>query len=664
MIQIRPNSKAILLATLLFGLNAYVCANLFGLEFSSQMASIEGSYMTISRWAMDNWRDLTWFPLWFDGQPFFGVYQPGFHLSVAALAAITGVSPEHAYHFLAALAYCAVPVTLFAACFKFTGNLKSAFFSALLCSVLSPVCFFSPLQRYDAGGWLLPRRYQVLVFYGEAPHTAALAMIPFAVWAVHAAVGLRRRSHIVIAPLAVAAVMLTNWPGTTGLTMALLAYCLAQFAPGRRAYALSVGAIGLTAWLLVSPWILPSTLIRAFANAQQSDATNLGAQQLLPALAIVAVAIAAHFLFERVGADRTFRWFAYFALIAGAAVIGRDWFGWKLLPQPTRFQLEFDLAFAGVAGWLIARGVALLPRPARLAGLALLFIAASVQTRTVRRYARRLTHPIDVTQTAEYRMSRAFETKLGNRRVFAPGNVCLWMNLFNDVPQMAGCCDQGLPGFGYRLAMYGIYTGDHAFERDAEISILWMRAYGADAIGVTGPGSTEIIKPYWKWRKFEGVLPEVWREGDNIIYQVPRRTAEPVRVVPKAALLPRLPVNAIDVGDLEKLVAAMEDPSAPAAHFQWLNRHEALVAATAPVGDVVFLQIAAAPGWRAEQDGERATLRADPLGMMYIEPRTAGKIQIRLVYDGGAEAVWTRLFQALGVLAIGTAWFIRSRRHG
>ena len=651
------NRKATLLAVLIFGLNAYICANLFGLEFSSQMASIEGSYMTISRWAMDNWHDLTWFPLWFDGQPFLGVYQPGFHLTVAALATLTRMSVEHAYHLIAALAYCAVPVSLFAACFGFTRRLDFAFFSALIYSILSTILFLSPLERLAIHGWLLPKHYQDVVYYGEGPHTAALAMIPLVVLAVHRAVRLRRRGYIILAPLAVAALMLTNWPGTTGLTMALVAYCLAQLRPGRRHYVLLVAAIGLAAWLLVSPWILPSTILRAFANAQQSDATHLGTQQVLPLLAVAAVLAGLHFLFARLQADRTFRWFAYFSLIAGAVAIGRDWFGWKLVPQPTRFQLEFDLAFAGLLGWLIARGLGMLPRRARLAAITVLLIAAIPQIKTVRRYARNLTKPIDVTATAEYRMSKAFEAKLGNRRVYAPGNVSLWMNLFNDVPQMAGCCDQGIPGWEYRLAMYGIYTGDHAFERDAEVSILWMRAYGADAVGVTGPGSTEIIKPYWNWKKFEGVLPAVWREGDNVIYTIPRKVAEPVRVIPKTALLPVPPVNAMDVAELEKLVRAMEDSAAPLAHFRWLNRHEALVDATVRPGDVVYLQLAQAPGWHAKQDGRRVPIRAEALGMMYVEPRSTGTIELRLVYDGGAEAVWAKVLQSFGILAIASVWF-------
>ena len=82
-------------AAAIFAINAYICRNLFGIEFTQRMESIEGSYMTIARWAAANWSDLTWFPLWFNGMPFVKVYQPGFHFAVAGLSALAGWTIQH-----------------------------------------------------------------------------------------------------------------------------------------------------------------------------------------------------------------------------------------------------------------------------------------------------------------------------------------------------------------------------------------------------------------------------------------------------------------------------------------------------------------------------------------------------------------------------------------
>ena len=99
-------------AAALFALNAYICRELFSVEFTQHMESIEGSYMSISRYATRHWGELTWWPLWFTGMPFTHVYQPGFHLTVAAIAMLFRQSPQHIYHLMCALAYCFGPVTL------------------------------------------------------------------------------------------------------------------------------------------------------------------------------------------------------------------------------------------------------------------------------------------------------------------------------------------------------------------------------------------------------------------------------------------------------------------------------------------------------------------------------------------------------------------------
>jgi hypothetical protein len=226
------------------------------------------------------------------------------------------------------------------------------------------------------------------------------------------------------------------------------------------------------------------------------------------------------------------------------------------------------------------------------------------------------------------------------------------MNMFTDVPQMNGCCDQGIPNQEYRIAVYTIYTGQNAGARDAEISLLWLRAYGANAIGTTGPNSTEFFKPYWNWKKFDGVLPELWRQGENVIYRVPRKSTDPVRVIPKSAVTPRAPENGLDVEPIEPFVSALEDPAMPPATFRWVNRHEAVIDAQTNPGQVIFLQISHDPGWKAIEDGIVLPVNVDPLGMSYVEPVKRGPIQLRLVYDGGSEVGLTRGFLGLGLLLV------------
>ena len=636
----------------IFAVNAYVCRNLFALEFSQRMESIEGSYMSIARWAAANWSDLTWFPLWFNGMPFQKVYQPGFHFTVAGLSTLLGWTPQHAYHFLTAITYSAGALTLFWLCYAANHDRVQALLAALLYSLISPTCFLVPLIRADADGWLSPRRYQILVHYGEGPHISAVAMIPVVILALHGAVSVRNRVCIALAPFALAAVALTNWPGSMGLTLAVLAYCLSQIGAFRISNWLVLIGAGVAAYLIASPWLPPSVIAAVIRNAQQSDGTSYGAAQLWPGLILAAACSALLLVFRWVDANRWLRFFAFFTLLTGGVSIGREWFGWRLLPQPNRFQVEFEMAFAATLAYLLIRCIRRVPTRIQVVAAAVLVLFGVRQTLHYARYAQRLTQPIDITSTIEYQMAKWFEANLGNQRVFAPGNVSLWMNMFTDVPQVAGCCDQGIPNQEYRIAVYTIYTGQNAGARDAEISTLWLRAYGANAIGTTGPNSTEFFKPFWNWKKFDGVLPELWRQGENVIYRVPRKSTDPVRVIPKSAVTPRAPENGLDIEPIQPFVSALEDPAMPPATFRWVNRHEALIDTQTNAGQVIFLQISHEAGWKAIEDGIALSMNVDPLGMSYVEPVKRGPVQLRLVYDGGSEVQLTRVLLGLGLLLV------------
>ncbi|HUI77863.1 MAG TPA: hypothetical protein VLY24_08090 [Bryobacteraceae bacterium] len=639
-----------LCALVLFLLNAYFCRDLFNLDFSSQMASIESSYMSISRWAMDNWRDLTWFPLWYGGMPFHQVYQPGLHLSVAALAQGMRWTVPHAFHFLTAIAYSAAPVTLFWLCVRTTGSRALAFTAAAIHSLISPVCFLAPAVRADVGGLLLARRYQILVHYGEGPHLTALALLPLAIVALDGAITARRRICVFLAPAALAAALLTNWPGTMGLSMAIAAYGLSRLFAEPASSPLTAAGVALVAYLLAIVWVPPSILAAVLTNAQQSDASYFGKAQLVPGLCLLAALAALLAAFRRWHVEPWARFFAFFALITGTIVLGWQWFGWRLVPQSNRFETEFDMAMAGALAYVFIAACRKLPRRAQIVLLGAAVLLAIVQTRHYRRYARELTKPIDITQTIEYRMSKWFDAHINGARVFAPGNVSLWMNLFTDTPQLAGCCDQGVPHAAYRIATYTVYTGQAMGAQEAADSLLWLRAYGVRAVGVSGPNSTNAFRPFWNPKKFEGLLPVLWRDGDNAVYRIPSKAADPVRVIPKSAVAVRTPVLGIDVKPLEPLVEALEDDRLPAATFRWLNRHEAVVDADTAPGQVIFLQISYHRGWRAEQDGVRRPVLPDALGMMYVEPAHPGHVQLHLAYDGRTEAKVTRVLFVLGLL--------------
>src|ERR1700726_809307 len=93
----------------LFTLNFYFCKELFTLEYSQFMGSIEAAYISISRYMIENWRDLTWFPLWYGGIPFQNSYPPLLHAIVAVTAGAFRISPALSHHVVTAFMYCVGP---------------------------------------------------------------------------------------------------------------------------------------------------------------------------------------------------------------------------------------------------------------------------------------------------------------------------------------------------------------------------------------------------------------------------------------------------------------------------------------------------------------------------------------------------------------------------
>lgn len=658
--RFRSRLTTFLCLFVLFGVNAYICRELFSVEFTERMESIESSYMSISRWATQHWSDLTWFPLWFTGMPFHRVYQPGFHLTVAGLATGLGWTVQHSYHFMAALAYCLGPVTLFWLCYRATGWRGYGFIVGLAFSLISPLCFLAPAMRQDVGGFLNPRRYQDLVHYGEAPHTAALTLIPIAILFLDRAAAGRRWQMLAPAVAALSAVVLTNWPGTVGLAMAVAAWVLSKIG-GKRllSWPILIG-IGVVAYLVVCPWVPPSILMAVQKNAQLSDGTTLGRHWGWFAGFAVVLGLL-HLALERIRADRWLRFFVYFTLISGTAVLVNEWAQIRLLPQPNRFQLELEMALLGALVYAVVLAWRRWPRWIRVASVVAFVLFCVVQVRNYRRYARIETQPIDITRTIEYRMAKWFDGNMHGQRIFAPGNVSLWMNMFTDVPQTVGCCDQSVPTFEHRVAFYTIYTGQNAGTRDAEISLLWLKAYGANAVGVTGPKSTENIKPFRNPEKFRGVLPELWRDGDDVVYGIPRRSSSLAFVMAPSQVVARAPIHGLDVEPLIPYVAAMESPDVPAASFQWLNQHQARIEADLSGGQVLSAQITYDPGWRASIGSVEQPIASDALGLMVIRPECRGHCSIDLVYDGGREGKLTRVAQVFGIV-LWLGWPIGVRR--
>ncbi len=644
-------TRTFLLALALFLMNFYICHELFRIEYLRHMGSIEGAYIGISRYVMSHWRDLTWFPLWYGGVPFQNTYPPLLHLAVALAAQVTGASPAHAYHWVTALAYCAGPIAVFALALRLTASRWAAFVAGAIYSSLPMSAWLIPAIEGDLGGHFYPRRLQALVFYGEGPHIAGMMLLPVALLFLDLAVTRRRTGYFALAALSFSAAALVNWLAAAALALMVAAYATASIGRNFWKATLLTAAIGVTAYCLAMPWIPPSTIAVVQENAKVvgGDFRNIYHSLPLWGLAMLGGLGLLKMLVRKLAFHLQFA--IFFTFLTALLTLSYAWWKIAIVPQPMRYHLEMEMALAMLLAF--AAYEVFKRQPRWIAGLALgaLAIGLVQPIRLSRSYARNfLLRATDITKTTEWKTAQWLNQHGTGERVMLPGSTSFWLTAFSDVPELGGGFDQAILGDTNRIAAYEICTGDGAGPNEAEYSRLWLEALGAQAVAVSGPGSGEVYKPFRNPKKFEGVLNLLWRDGDDAIYRVGQPHASLARIVPRAALVVRAPLNGIDVDPLRPYVAALDDPRMPRAEFRWIDAHSAEIAAAFEADQAVSVQISWHAGWHATLNGQPVPVQWDALGQMVIDPGMAGVGAIRLIYDGGTEMRVARLLSALAAV--------------
>jgi hypothetical protein len=655
---LNPRARAAAYATILMALNLYLVQNLFFVEFTGNMQTNVGSFFAITRYILAHFPHLNWFPLWFNGQPFENAYTPMLHLMDAAFAWMTGSSPARAYNFVTGSFYALGPVVLFLAVWRLTGFLETAFFSALLYSLYSPAELF-PFFLVDVGR-LNPWRLRVLVYWGEGPHVTALAMLPFALFAAHRVLTTGRYYWCVLAAISMAWMVLVN--AFSAIDLAIVCACLVLTLPRKLATpsALRMAAVALAAYLLACPF-LPPSLIRTVSYDSQFVGGDFRHAKLLPAQILVVAVLALAWFATRKMRDHFLRFAILFScalvLIVGLIAIA----GVPALPQPHRYSLEMEMAICLLAAFAVRPLILRLPLWMKGALLALALAAAEHQTVHDRRYARDLTQAIDVTQTPDYQAAEFLGTNLGGLRAFVSGETGTWLNAFVDTPQMnSGHQPFDENGPVDTEAIYAIYGDDGAGARAAEISLAWLKAFGCHAVFM---GPSRLYGQVFKHpQKFDGILPVLWHQGDNVIYGIPQRTRSLAHLVPESAIVRRRPINGLDVEEVERYVAALDDPSLPASDMEWLAPDRARVQTIVHPGQVISVQTTYDPGWTAFAGGKPARVAPDGLGMSVIHPACVGSCTVDFVFSGGWGRKLCRALSIATILAGLAGWYLARRR--
>jgi hypothetical protein len=641
--------------SLLFALNFFVCHELFRTEYTERVISGDAMYISISRYMLDHWRDLSWWPIWYNGIPGHDSYPPLLHALVALIAAVEHVSPALAHHQFSAMVYALAPAGLFFLAARMTRSIGIALAAGLVFTFLSPSTLLIPWMRANAGGWFGPWRLCVLGAYGDAPHMFGFALAPFAIVALDRALERPRPFRLFIAALTMSAILLTNWLGSVGLACAIVAYLVAttNVRAGLSKWAITA-AIALSAYLLACPWIPPSTIRVVAENGQVAQADYRADMREFPLrlLVLAGVVAAAKIGFLKRKTPDGMQFAVFLVLLAGSFPLLLQWLHVALLPLPDRYVWEMDLSVCLLATVLAAALLKKFPRQVTYMLLAAGLLFGAYQLRAYRRYSAALIEPIDMTATIEYKIAGWLKHNYPTNRVFAIGTVAYWLNNFSDQPQSSGGFEFGTPTAQDRMALKIVSE-----TASPETTLLWLRALGADLAVVGGPKTQAPFRVFRNPQRFDRFAQKVFSDGDDFVYLIPRRSRSLAHVVRRG-----------DTTEMQRYVTALEDTSLPMASLTWQNNHSALVTADVPSGDLISVQITYHRGWHAAVNGSPRQVEKDALGFLAIDPACAGPCSIALTYDGGMEAAaahWaaaTVLLLFVSLSLMDAVWRIRRTR--
>ena len=634
-------ARPILLALALFALNAWICRELFAIEFIHNLDSNEGVFVSISRFFRDYGFTQTWYP-WFNaGMPIANAYQPLLPMLAAFTSKLTGWSIEHAFHFVLAMAYCCGPVFLFWFAWDWSKSVVLSLTAALAFSLWSPAELLIPILRINtAGHWGALRLFN-LIHYAEDPHNVALTLLPVGLLFLRRAMAHRTPLNLAGAIVSSAAVVLTNAFGAADLAIGGLCIALAL----RRGFWTLLLA-GLAAYLWISPWVPPS-LIHLILQDQWGARgflhTTLRSYLAVAAVAVVFLALWALARRFRSPIDCFAVLFAFWMCLIP---LGFFFLDLTIVPQGSRYQLELEMAVCLAIGCVCAR------LPWRSVVVGVLLFAGIRQAVILRHYARGLIQPIDIAQTIEYKTIQWLNRNLPGQRALVSGDTEWLYNVFSDNPQLSAGHEPTAPNFIQLVAVFTIYTGTNAGDRDAEYSIFWLKAFGNQAVSVPGEKSREFYHPIAHPHKFDGVLPVLWHDEDDTIFAVPQRSRSLAHVVPKDAIATRVPIHGLDIDPVRGYVKALDDESLPLADLTWKSPSQGVIRATMKPGQVISVQVNYVAGWKAKVKGRDVPVAKDAIGLMVLSPNCDGPCEVDLEFGLTQEALICRILSILVSFAL------------
>jgi len=641
-------------------------------EFTQHLGSIEVSYISMARFISDCWPNSSWQPFWYFGFPMHVFYTPLLPFLEILGKVLAGWSFAHGYRFLTGLAYVLVPVGLYFFSWYLTGRKIGGLVAAFIYSFLPSI--FAFLIDGVRGDFLAtefePRRYTILVRWGEGPHTFALFFVPLAalffLWALRSGTF----KACLLASVFIVLTALTNAIGLWAIAIFALSLALGELVRGVK-FGDVFKPTTITAFLSVGLavfWYNPSFL-KTFFREGGGTVTSFGAfgpwGPLGTILALVVFFFVIKFLLKKIsnffpGLPHGLFWFTFMFLIVYIYYSSGE-NRLELVPQALRLNTEVDMALAILLGVLVSGIVGLFFKLkvqfSQILAWGLYFILGAVillpiftRAQTLSQKMPKWAQPLeaagrDLKDTSEYKVAKWAEANTPQgTRIVAPGNYGFFLNYFVDVPQLRGALYQSSTHRWPDHIYYQLTNG-----KDADVSLAWLKIGNISNFIYTTGGSQEMYKDYKvSWEKFDEILKRVEERNGDIYYQVPLSNPIPAKIIDLAKMSSlKEPFNAIDKEPIFAYVSWMEEKSDRKLEFKKINNDQYVIAGNFKAGEGILVQMTYDSGWRAKlaNNGQKLNVRKDSLGFLVIEP---GK-------EGQQEVILNHKTTTLPILA---SWFV------
>jgi hypothetical protein len=643
----------IVLGAALFLFNALMNGPLFMTGEMPFRGSIEGGYAGMARFISAHPNPWGWDPQQYCGLPTQFLYLPGLPYVTAALVhLVPGAQAADVYRILEGILTCLAPVSLFVFVLYFTRSRLWGLLAALAYSIFSPAYGLLPHLLKDLGQVELPWRTQVLVKYGEGPHTMGLALLPLALIAVSVAGRERRYRQIFVAALLLAAIVLTNWIAGLSLAFCCLLFLLAGL-PAKPV--LAAGALG---YLLAGFWLTPSFVQTvAFNWPVDSFGYQVKSPQKLLLAGLIASALVIRLLFLRFPKREYLCFVTMGAFVFGWIAVIFSMFGFDTIPESRRYAPEFEMfLILALAEWF-RTALASPNSTVRFCAIgpgAIMLLMGAPQAWGFLTQGWANWKPMPTQETIEYRAAAWLARQNLTGRVLASGGLRYRLNSWFDIPQAGGAWESGLTNrtpvdLAFQVRSGIGSTPGHRLD-DAMIE---MKAMAVEYLVIHGPQSREYYRDFASPGDFAG-LPVAWHEQDDTIYTVVQPSLAHVVF---AAELPKYRVP----WAMASLAAAVDDPARPRLTAAWQDQNTLRITGAILPQALVYVHVSHHPGWRATQDGRPVTIERDNLGFMIVRAGATAQSTIELHYGGTTEQ---RVMAAISALAWMAALAALFRRRG